>query len=213
MDKTTLKNNLLLPFLQHAAFDGWNMKALEAACWDIGEPPAIASLAFSGGMKELWEYYIAAITQQMEEVLASQDMETMKIRERITLMVRTHLSLQAEHKEALRHASSLFISPVKPVTSSCTLWGVVDRMWMLAGDTSTDYNHYTKRTLLMGVYVSTFFAWLSDHSEDGSESWAFLDRRIENVMQFGKMTGKVKALPDKLRSIPFVRLLFKQRSL
>lgn len=206
MDKDTLRSNLLLPFLNHAAFDGWNDKALEQAALEIGEPQAAGLLAFPAGAADVWCYYLETITDQMESGLAGTSLEELKIRERIALMVRTHLTLQAEYQEALRHASVLYMSPVKPVIAGSSLWKMVDRMWYLAGDRATDYNHYSKRTLLMGVYVSTFYAWLQDQSEDFKESWDYLDRRIENVMQFGRMTRKIK-------SLPFVRLLFKERLL
>ena len=57
-------------------------------------------------------------------------------------------------------------------------------MWRLAGDTSTDYNHYTKRITLGAVYASTLVTWLDDSSEGFFETAGFLDRRIDNVMQF-----------------------------
>ena len=38
-------------------------------------------------------------------------------------------------------------------------------MWRIAGDTSTDFNHYTKRMTLGAVYGSTLLVWLDDQSE------------------------------------------------
>ena len=59
-------------------------------------------------------------------------------------------------------------------------------MWRIAGDTATDYNHYSKRLILSGVYGSTLLAWLDDQSEGWSETGAFLDRRLAGVMRFEK---------------------------
>ena len=78
------------------------------------------------------------------------------------------------------------------------LYRTVDAIWVAAGDTATDWNFYSKRAMLAGVYSTTLLHWLDDRSEDLSESWAFLDRRIENVMQIPKLTGRLKSLADNV---------------
>jgi ubiquinone biosynthesis protein COQ9 len=74
-------------------------------------------------------------------------------------------------------------------------------MWRIAGDTATDFNHYSKRTILLGVYVSTVLVYLDDGSEDLSETRAFLDRRIDNVMQFEKVKGSWKRSRERVPSL------------
>jgi ubiquinone biosynthesis protein COQ9 len=59
-------------------------------------------------------------------------------------------------------------------------------MWRLAGDTATDYNHYTKRTLLASIYAATIAVFLQDDSEGHADTRAFLGRRIEDIMKFEK---------------------------
>ena len=60
-------------------------------------------------------------------------------------------------------------------------------MWYAAGDTSTDFNFYTKRATLAGVYSSTLLYWLNDRSPGGEATWGFLDRRIDDVMKIEKL--------------------------
>ena len=71
------------------------------------------------------------------------------------------------------------------------LWHTVDLVWNMAGDMSTDHNIYTKRGLLSGVYTATLIHWLADKTEDHESTWAFLERRIENVLLFGKFTSRL----------------------
>ena len=82
-------------------------------------------------------------------------------------------------------------------------YNTVDVIWRAAGDTSTDFNFYTKRGLLAAVYASTVLFWLDDRSEDCAATWAFLDRRIAEVMQFPQVRARVaekfKRLPDPRR--------------
>jgi ubiquinone biosynthesis protein COQ9 len=71
-------------------------------------------------------------------------------------------------------------------------------MWRIAGDTSTDFNHYTKRMTLGAVYGSTLLVWLDDQSEGWSETAAFLDRRIDQVMRFEKFKAQWRGSSDRL---------------
>src|SRR3546814_13796251 len=59
-------------------------------------------------------------------------------------------------------------------------------MWRAAGDKATDYNHYTKRAMLGGIYAATITVFLDDESEGWAETRAFLARRIEGIMRFEK---------------------------
>ena len=65
-------------------------------------------------------------------------------------------------------------------------WRAADLMWRAAGDTASDYNHYTKRTILAGVYAATITVFVDDVSEDWADTRAFLGRRIEGIMRFEK---------------------------
>ncbi len=74
-------------------------------------------------------------------------------------------------------------------------------MWRIAGDTSTDFNHYTKRMTLGAVYGSTLLVWLDDASEGLDETAAFLDRRIENVMNFEKLKADWRGSSERRLSV------------
>ncbi len=69
-------------------------------------------------------------------------------------------------------------------------WRTADVIWRNAGDTSSDYNHYTKRLTLSAVYASTLLTWLDDQSDGFADTAAFLDRRLGNVMQFEKLKAQ-----------------------
>ena len=76
-------------------------------------------------------------------------------------------------------------------------WRSADIMWRLAGDTATDYNHYTKRAILAGIYSATLAVFVNDESEGKADTHAFLERRIDGVMKF----EKVKAQFDAHRAV------------
>jgi ubiquinone biosynthesis protein COQ9 len=90
-----------------------------------------------------------------------------------------------------------------------TNWRLADLMWRLAGDTATDFNHYTKRLTLSAVYTSTLLAWLDDDSEGFAETAAFLDRRLGDVMRFEKWKADWRG--DTIRRPSLARFLGRLR--
>jgi ubiquinone biosynthesis protein COQ9 len=122
----------------------------------------------------------------MEAHFTPEKIAAMKIRERIRGLVWQRLEIMAPAREAVRTGLSILARPQNVPLALSIGWRTADHMWRIAGDTATDYNHYTKRLTLSGVYASTLLAWLDDQSEDWAETSAFLDRRIDDVMRFEK---------------------------
>ena len=180
--------------LPHVPFDGWTLKALTAGLEDAGFDPAAAALAFPGGMTEVTEHFSALADRRMMAELERRKVGERPVRERISLAVRVRLEQNAQHREALRHLLSYLALPTNaPVALKC-LYRTVDAMWHAAGDTATDFNFYTKRATLAGVFGATVLYWLNDTSEGFENTFAFLDRRIENAMTIGKAGGRLGAI-------------------
>ncbi|SIO16065.1 ubiquinone biosynthesis protein COQ9 [Parasphingorhabdus marina DSM 22363] len=174
-----------------AAFDGWNETAVEAAAVQDDVDTDLARLAFNDGPVDMIAAWFESVDARMAERYSAEELEAMKIRERITNLVRARLEILEPDREGLRRALAILAAPPNVRRAAKLGWGAADKMWRLAGDTATDYNHYTKRTLLSAVYGSTISVFLDDESEDFAETRAFLDRRIENVMQFEKIKARV----------------------
>ncbi len=185
----------------HAAFDGWNESALTAAAADIGADPDIARLAFPDGAIQMIDAWTAQIDAALGARFTADDLMAMKIRTRIASLVRARIELAAPHREAVRRALAVLAMPQNVAAASRLLWRTCGGIWRLAGDTATDFNHYTKRAMLGAVYTATLLYWLDDDSEDWSETWAFLDRRIENVMQIEKAKAQWQSRSDQRPSL------------
>lgn len=179
--------HFLAPHLaSQAAFDGWTPKAVEAAAAQNGVDADMARLAFNEGAVAMIDAWFQSIDERMTAMLSAEKLAKMKIRDRIAALVEARLELLADDREGLRRALAILAAPPNLPKAARLGWRAADIMWRLAGDTATDYNHYTKRALLSGVYGSTISVFLDDDSEEYAESKAFLARRIENVMQFEK---------------------------
>jgi ubiquinone biosynthesis protein COQ9 len=104
-------------------------------------------------------------------------------------------------REAVRRALAILAMPQNVPLALRIGWRTADLMWRIAGDTSTDFNHYTKRMILGGVYGSTLLAWLDDESDGWSETAGFLDRRIDDVMRFEKFKAEWRGSSEQRLSL------------
>ena len=194
-----LRRAVLAVALPHAAFDGFTDKVLEQAAAEAGVSKASLARLFPGGPIALVEYYSAWADEQMVAALAKLDLKAMKIRSRIAAAVMARLAVLKPDKEAARRAATLLAMPMHAMTGTKLGWRTVDAMWRAAGDTSTDFNFYTKRGILAGVYGATAVRWFNDDSADEKPTRDFLAARIENVMQFEKFKASAK---DALSNFP-----------
>lgn len=197
-----LRRRLLEAMLPHVPFDGWSNAALRAAARDIEVSAALARDAFPGGLAETAAFFSAEADRTMLEALEARTLGEMRVRDRVATAIRLRLEQATPHREAIRRALGLLALPQNARIATASLYHTVDAIWYAAGDTATDYNFYTKRLLLAGVYSSTLLFWLNDRSEGFEETWAFLDRRLDQVLRvggtFGKLVGRVLDAPDRL---------------
>jgi len=189
-DDRQMREAVLAASLPHAAFDGFTDQLLQKAGAEAGVAKADLARLFENGPLSLIEFYSGWADAEMEKRLG--DLKAMKIRERIALAVKTRLAILKPHKEAARRAAAMLSLPMHAALGAKLMYRTVDAMWRAAGDTSTDFNFYTKRGILAGVYGSTAMRWFNDTSADEKATEEFLTARIENVMQFEKLKAKAK---------------------
>ena len=200
-----------------AIFDGWNETALTAAAEMAGCDPDVARLAFKDSGKDtgsnlamaMIEAWITSVDQAMEAEWPAERLATLKIRERIRTLVAFRLDAVADVDEAVRRALAVMAQPQNARAALKLGWRSADIMWRLAGDTATDYNHYTKRAILAGIYSATLAVFVNDDSEGKADTHAFLERRIDGVMKFEKakaqFVGKDRELPSLTRFLGRLR--------
>lgn len=177
----------------NAAFDGWNAQALSTTAAAQGVDPDVAAIAFRGGAIDMIDAWFDSVDRRMAESLPAETLAAMKIRQKITALVEARLAILAPDREALRRALAILAMPQNVVRAAKLGWRAADLMWRLAGDIATDYNHYTKRTILGGVYAATITVFLDDESEGYAQTRAFLARRIEGIMRFEKTKAQILA--------------------
>jgi ubiquinone biosynthesis protein COQ9 len=189
------QDRLLDAALPHVVFDGWTETALRAAAKEAGVDRELARLAFPRGGIDMALGFHRRADRQLAEALDRADLQTMRTRDRVAFCVRKRIELVAEHREAVRRGASLFALPQNAPEGMRALWETADLIWNRCGDTATDYNWYTKRMILASVISATKLYWLGDQSTDYASTWAFLDRRLDDVMQFEKTKAAFEKNP------------------
>jgi ubiquinone biosynthesis protein COQ9 len=187
------RERLLDAILEIAPESGWTELSLGRAAERAGLTPGQVQLATPNGVADLLEALAGRATVATEERLRQPDVAGMKVREKVAASVRAYLAFLQPHKAAVTRAAG---TPANLLSGPRGLWKAADAIWSALGDKSTDYNWYTKRMILTGVLGSTLVAWLG--TDDPAEVDAFLDRRIENVMQFEKLKGEVREAASKM---------------
>jgi ubiquinone biosynthesis protein COQ9 len=182
-----IRRQIALAVGENAVFDGWTAAAVDAAANQLGIDPGQAKLAVPKDQAGKIDLYIRGVDRALGDWFTPERLEGLKIREKIRAIVWKRLEIMEPAREAVRRALSVLAMPQNAPTGLKTGWRTADVMWRIAGDTSTDYNHYTKRLMLGGVYASTLLVWLDDQTQDFAQTASFLDRRIDDVMKIEKL--------------------------
>lgn len=205
MDETSplekLRRKLALAVGENAVFDGWSRAAVDSAAKQLGVDPAHARLAMPKTQAGMIDTYIQEVDRGLEAYFTPERLEALKIREKIRALVWRRLEIMAPAREAVRRALAILAMPQNLPLALRISWRTADRMWRIAGDTSTDFNHYTKRMTLGAVYASTLVAWLDDESEGWADTAAFLDRRIDDVMKIEKLKAQWRGSANQRLSV------------
>ena len=193
-----LRRELALPVGENAVFDGWTRAAVDSAARQLGFDPIQARLAMPKTQAGMIDLYIQEVDRALEAWFTPQRIAKLKIRQRIRALVWHRLEIMGPARESVRRGLAILAMPQNVPLALRIGWRSADVMWRIAGDTSTDFNHYTKRMTLGAVYGSTLLAWLDDQSDGWSDTADFLDRRIDDVMRFEKFKADWRSSSEHL---------------
>jgi len=208
LTRTAQKDAILEASLIHTAFDGWSNRALQAAGRDCSIDQATLRRLFPRGTESLVVWLDDWLDRQIDATIDIEALRQLPVRRRIAKLVRTRLELLGTHQESMRRLALARGLPQNLPLSARNLWKTADRIWEKAGfpnDQSDGLSRFTRRGLLVGILTSTFFFWLEDMSPDFADTWAFLDRRIDDALKLGRLPAALKTwspsgLRDRLRN-------------
>lgn len=173
--------------LKNCVFDGWTHKLLENACIANNLEPLHWKIYFPNGAIDLVDCFIEHTNKEMA---TNVNLEGLRTHEKVRECVKWRLQYNENRKAAIN--SMLKLCAQNPIRATKANFKAVDAIWRLCGDKSTDWNYYSKRMLLAGVYNSTILFWLNDNSPNHEKTWEFLDKRLVDVAKFGKGINELR---------------------
>lgn len=189
---TTERDRLIDAALTHVIFEGMGDKAVAEGARDIGMSPALARVHLPRGGADLAAAYHRRGDQALSEWLADSPPQG-RFRDRVVDAVMQRLSLS--QRDMARAGAVVLALPQNAALGARLIWETADTVWQGLGDNSADVNWYSKRATLSTVYGATVLYWLGDDSADAQDTRAFLERRIEGVMRFEKIKGRLASVP------------------
>ena len=196
-----IRRRLALFVGENAVFDGWGAAAVDNAAAAIGVDPAVARLAFPTDQAGMITAYVEAIDEALVASFPPEAIGALRVSARIRALVVKRLELMAPAREAVRRGMAILAMPQNLPTAAKLGWRSADNMWRLAGDTATDFNHYSKRAILGSIYTATLLVWIDDDSPGMAETLAFLDRRLAEVGRFEKTKAQWLGSSDRRPSL------------
>lgn len=177
--------------LRLAPRTGWNAGLVSRALAAAGLSDAEGQLLLPEGARDL-----AALLSRRHDAaamrkLATFDVATLKIRQRIREGVVARLDASQEHADVMRPLAAFLAFPTNLALALRLTWESADAIWRWAGDAATDENHYSKRAILSGILVSTLAV---DLASGRASALSHLDARIDNVMAFEKWKAGLKPM-------------------
>ncbi|XP_059178789.1 ubiquinone biosynthesis protein COQ9, mitochondrial-like [Physella acuta] len=201
----SIRQRILSASLHHVHEFGWTKKALEAGARDEGLPSVAHGMFPKGGVELINYFYVTNNTKLGEflkkevENAKAEGLEKPKTKPLIRDGIEFRLRLIVPYLDHWPQAMAIQALPQNAVESWKNLLNLSDEIWYYAGDRSVDYNWYTKRLALAGVYKTSEIYMLQDKSEDLKETWSFLDRRLSELQKFGAAKKQCEQSSDILK--------------
>ena len=192
------RDHVLLAALPDVAENGWRWASLEKAAQSCDLQDDMHSSLFPNGLVDAVAHFSDYIDRAMLKKLENIPTSSLRSKDKVRAAILARYDILTPYKEATKATLAFWAMPNHVIQGQRVLWRSADRIWTWAGDTATDYNRQTKRALLSSILMGTNMVWIGDDSENNIVTQAFLDRRLENIMEFGRTIGTIKKVVPNL---------------
>ncbi len=200
-------HSLKVQFVQVLArlliFDEWNNKLLLDAEKECGFVKGYCHIIFPNGLREIVDFFESWQDQKMLELLSQQETPA-KIKDKIDLALKIRIKNCTPKLVHLKNRT-YFTTPSNTLFATKIGFRTCDLIWRYAGDTSIDYNYYTKRSLLFSVYISSILYYIQDESENNIDTDKYITKSLSGIITMFSKCKNIFKLPNPV-DIPIIRL-------
>lgn len=170
---------------------GCSSDVLKQASLSAGHDENLGDLLFINGIFDLIAYYFE---QEQNYVLSKlKDSQTNSIGAKVQMSLEASIGFWHFRHKLLTKIISFLSLPWNLPYKIKLYWNYADFVWSeILNDGSTDFNYYSKRSILNGVYSTSLFYMLTDNSKDAQDTLEFMHRQLKRVHEFGKFIQPLK---------------------
>ena len=162
---------------------------------DINE----TEILFPEGNIDLIKFTLEQLNKELEEYCKKIDLRRLPGHKRIKKVLLSKIFLMNKNKLFYRNIFLNLLIPKKNCSLSSQLYNSVDQIWFIAGDSSTDFNFYTKRLILSGIYSRVILFFFNNNNQEELEN--ILDESLKRVSKIPEIKSKLKIFKDYLPKI------------
>ena len=178
---------------------GLNKNSLENISKRYGLNINEIELLFPEGNIDLIKFTFEQLNKELEEYCKKIDLIRLPVHKRIKKVLLSKISLMNKNKLFYRSIFLNLLIPKKNFSLSNQLYNSVDQIWFIAGDSSTDFNFYTKRLILSGIYSRVILFFFNNNNQEELEN--ILDESLKRVSKIPEIKSKLKIFRDYLPKI------------
>ncbi|OXB76067.1 UNVERIFIED_CONTAM: hypothetical protein H355_000166 [Colinus virginianus] len=194
-----LQHRILTAALEFVPEHGWTAEAIAEGAKTLGLSAAAAGMFHSDG-SELILHFVSQCNTKLSDLL-EQEQKQVQLGEAekkptdqfLRDAVEARLRMVIPYIEKWPQAVSILLLPHNIPSSLNLLTSMIDDIWHYAGDQSTDFNWYTRRAVLTGIYNTTELVMMQDTSPDFEDTWRFLENRVADAMNMSSAAQQVQS--------------------
>ena len=194
------KRQVVLRFAKEfVSENGLTKNCLENISKKYGLNTDETDLLFPQGNIDLIKFALEQLNNDLEVYCRQIDLIRLPIHKRIREVLLSKISLMNKDKLFYRSIFLNLLIPKKNFSLSSQLYNSVDQLWFIAGDSSTDFNFYTKRLILSGIYSRVMLFFFNNNNQEELEN--ILDESLKRVSKIPEIKSKLKIFKDFLPKI------------
>ena len=162
------------------------------------------NLLFPGGKNDFLYFVLEQLNIDLENYCKKLDLIRLPVHKRIRKILLSKINIMDKEKKFYKKIFLNLLIPKKNFSLPIKLYKSVDQIWFIAGDTSVDFNFYTKRLILAGIYSRVIFFFFNNNNQKLLED--LLDSNLRRVSKIPELKTKLNIFKDLLpKAIKFVK--------
>ena len=186
------KVDLVTKMLNHVPDLGWTWDALYKAAFNSKKLKSLTEeelqTLFDNKISNIIGIFNDKLDEEMYVIFNSQNNKNLGVTQTVKALVLSRFRASENCKSIIKMSLFFMAQPGNTYEALNQLMKTSSKIWEIAGDTSTGRNFYSKRLILAGVYSSTLAYWLAKETRSIDESEDFLDKRLDDVKNIGKIS-------------------------